>query len=46
MTDGKIVKTGDFSLVKEIEKEGYNKYINKKVDSIGVCAVKEMIKHE
>ncbi len=46
MIDGKIVKTGDFSLVKEIETEGYSKYINKKDNSIGTCVVKEMISHE
>ena len=46
MIDGKIVKTGNFDLVKEIEKEGYNKYINKKVNEIGTCVVKEMIKDE
>ena len=28
LVDGKIIKTGDSSLAKEIEKEGYSKYIN------------------
>ena len=46
MVQGKIVKTGGFELVKEIEKEGYNKYLNKKNDSIGTCVVKEMINNE
>lgn len=46
MVDGKIVKTGDFSLVKEIELNGYNKYLNKKNLSIGTCVVKEMINNE
>ena len=46
VTNGKIVETGDFSLVKKIEKEGYNKYISKKVESIGTCAVKRVVSHE
>lgn len=46
MCDGKIVKTGDFSLVKEIEEEGYNKYLMKKTETIGTCVVKEMINNE
>ena len=46
MIDGKIVKTGSFDLVKEIEKEGYNKYISKKVNELGTCVVKEMVKDE
>lgn len=46
MIDGKIVKTGDISLVREIEENGYNKYIDKKFESIGICAVKEMINNE
>ncbi len=28
LVGGKIVKTGDYSLVKEIEQEGYEKYKN------------------
>ncbi len=28
LVNGKIVKTGDYSLAKEIDKEGYSKYIN------------------
>lgn len=47
MASGKIVKTGNYSLVKEIEKDGYNKYINETTkESIGTCAVKEMISNE
>lgn len=47
MISGKIVETGDFSLVKKIEKEGYNKYSNDiKVNELGTCAVKELINHE
>lgn len=44
MQDGAIVKNGDVSLVKEVEEKGYK--INKKIDSIGTCVVKEMIDHE
>ena len=43
---GKIVKTGDYSLVREIEKEGFQNINNKKVTSIGTCAIKEKIKSE
>jgi len=50
MVDGKIVESGDASLVKEIEKNGYDQYkkqkLEKKVSSIGTCAVKEKIRHE
>lgn len=49
MVDGKIVKTGDYKLVKEIEKEGYNKYINdnsKKVNKMGTCVVRKSLKNE
>lgn len=46
MVDGKIIKTGDFSLVQEIEKNGYNEYKTKNVNSIGTCVVKEMINNE
>ncbi len=49
MVDGKIVKTGDISLVSEIESDGYKNYkvkINKKVTSIGSCAIKEKLNHE
>ena len=46
INDGKIVKTGDYSLVKEIEKNGFKDINTKKVTSIGTCAIKEIIKHE
>ena len=46
VANGKIVETGNFDLVKKIEKEGYNKYNFKKISSIGSCAVKEMIQDE
>lgn len=46
ISDGKIVKTGDHSLVKEIEKFGFENINTKKVTSIGTCAIKEIIKHE
>ena len=46
ISDGKIVKTGDYSLVKEIEKNGFKNINVKKVTSIGTCAIKEIIKHE
>ena len=44
--DGKIVKTGDYSLVKEIEENGFKKINVKKNNSIGTCAIKEFINHE
>jgi len=46
ISDGKIVKTGDYNLVKEIEKNGFENINTKKVTSIGTCAIKEIIKHE
>jgi len=46
ISDGKIVKTGDYSLVKEIEKNGFKDMNVKKVTSIGTCAIKEIINHE
>lgn len=42
----KIVQTGDYSLVKEIEKNGFKDINTKKVTSIGTCAIKEITKHE
>ena len=42
--DGKIVKTGDYSLVDEVEESGFNNI--KKVTTIGTCAIKEKIKNE
>lgn len=44
--DGHIVESGDYKLVKRIEKEGFEKIETKKVTSIGTCAVKETLKHE
>ena len=44
--NGKIVETGDFSLVDKIEKEGFKITKEKKVESIGECAIKEILKHE
>ncbi len=47
MVSGKIVKTGDYSLVREIEKDGYSKYTSENLkETIGTCAVKEMINNE
>jgi len=46
ISDGKIVKTGDYSLVKEIEEKGFQEINSKKVTSIGVCAIKEKFKNE
>lgn len=49
MVDGRIVKSGDVSLVAEIEQQGYDHYKQekkKKVTTIGTCAVKESLKHE
>jgi len=46
ISDGKIVKTGDNSLVKEIEEKGFQNINTKKVTSIGVCAIKEKFKNE
>ena len=46
ISDGKIVKTGDYTLVKEIEKKGFQSQNNKKITSIGTCAIKEKLKNE
>ena len=46
ISDGKIVKTGDYGLVKEIEKNGFKDINVKKVTSIGTCAIKEIMNHE
>ena len=43
--NGTIVKTGDYSLVKEIEKYGFNENDNK-FNSTGTCAVRENIINE
>ena len=49
ISEGKIVKTGDYSLVKEIEEQGFEKINDKKINSIGTCmsnAVREKLNHE
>lgn len=46
ISEGKIIKTGDYSLVKEIEKNGFKDENFKKMTSLGTCAIKEIIKHE
>ena len=43
--NGTIVKTGDYSLVKEIEKHGFNEN-NNKFDSTGICAIRKNISNE
>lgn len=45
MMNGRIVKSGDFSLVDYVEKNGYEK-IEKKENKIGTCVVKEITRHE
>ena len=46
ISEGSIIKTGDYSLVKEIEEKGFQNINSKKVTSIGVCAIKEKLKNE
>lgn len=46
ISEGKIVKTGDFSLVKEIEEHGFEQIKKEKDNSTSVCAIKEKISHE
>ncbi len=46
ISDGKIVKTGDYKLVKEIEKNGFENIDEKKLNSISECVMKEKIEHE
>lgn len=47
MMDGKIVRSGDASLVSEIEANGYQELKKeKKVETIGTCIMKESMKHE
>ena len=46
VSEGKIVKSGDYSLVSEIEKTGFQNINNKKITSIGTCAIKEKLKNE
>ena len=45
MMNGKIIKSGDFSLVDYIEKNGYEK-IEKKQETLGTCIMKELAHHE
>lgn len=46
ISEGKIIKTGDYTLVNEIEKSGFENINNKKINSIGECAIKEKLNHE
>lgn len=48
MANGKIVKSGDLSIVKEIEANGYDAYKEKEKNkiSIGSCIIKESLNHE
>ena len=46
ISEGKIIKTGDYSLVNEIEEKGFQNINIKKITSIGTCAVKEKLKNE
>jgi len=46
INEGNIVKTGDYNLVREIEKNGFKETNIKKINSIGTCAIKEIIDHE
>lgn len=56
IVDGKIITSGDYSLIEKVDKEGYawiekefgvsiTKQDNKKVVSLGTCAIKEKIGH-
>lgn len=46
MAEGTIIKSGDMSLVSEIEKYGYEKEKSKYLESIGTCIIKEKLKDE
>ncbi|MDO4963145.1 MAG: Fe-S cluster assembly ATPase SufC [bacterium] len=46
VSEGNIKKTGNYSLAKKIEKEGFKIINEKNVISIGECAIKEKIKNE
>ena len=56
IVDGKIIKSGDYSLIERVDKEGYSwiekeygisisKQENVKQVSLGTCAIKETISH-
>jgi Fe-S cluster assembly ATP-binding protein len=56
IVDGKIITSGDYSLIERVDKEGYSwiekeygvsitKQDAKKVVSLGTCAIKETISH-
>lgn len=44
--DGKIIKTGDYTLAKEIEKTGFENINNKKNNLTSACNIRGNIKHE
>ena len=44
--NGTIIKSGDYKLVKEIEKYGFNEEKINKFDSTGICAIREKISNE
>lgn len=44
--DGKIVKTGDYTLAKEIEKNGFEEINDKKINLTSACNIKGNINHE
>ena len=46
ISNGKIEKTGDASLVKEIEKNGFKNISSKKFVSTSECIIKGKIKNE
>ena len=47
MKDGKIIKSGDKTLVNEIEANGYSNIdSHKKNNSIGTCIIRELVKDE
>lgn len=46
LKDGKIVESGDATLVSRIEKYGYEEIQNKKTLKTGACIMKEMNRHE
>lgn len=46
MVDGTIVKSGDASLVSEVEKYGYEEEKKKYAKTIGTCVIREKTKHE